>query len=194
MLHLTRAERRRGPAPIDARQMPSGSRKIRHTANAISRYSVVQTGPKIQLGGLNDGLTRPAYQGARLGYVASWPTTDVAATAMIARMPKPTSRLHEDVVEARVMIRFQSSPSRYGGNYKTLITTRSNCPARRQCIVIVRRHPDTARRHYSRCRRAGGVLRRTLHVRYRSFTSGWEIGGMPTASGLTELSSAGPGN
>src|SRR4051812_42862497 len=49
----------------------SGSRKIRHTANAIIRYSVVQTGPKTQLGGLNDGLTRPAYQGARFGYVAS---------------------------------------------------------------------------------------------------------------------------
>ena len=61
------------------------SRKIRQRANAISRYNVVQTGPNTQLGGLNEGLTRLAYQGERLGYVASWPAADVAATAMIAR-------------------------------------------------------------------------------------------------------------
>ena len=32
-----------------------------------SAGKVVQTGPKIQFGGLNDGLVRLAYQGARLG-------------------------------------------------------------------------------------------------------------------------------
>jgi len=42
-------------------------RRIRQTENAISRYKVVQTGPKIQFGGLNDGLVRLAYQGARFG-------------------------------------------------------------------------------------------------------------------------------
>src|SRR6476620_9463751 len=67
----------------------SGSRNIRHTANPDSTYSVVQTGPKIQLGGLNVGLLSPAYQGARFGYVAIWPRTDAATTAVIASAPNP---------------------------------------------------------------------------------------------------------
>ena len=48
-----------------------GNRKMRHTENAINTKSVVQTGAKIQFGGLKEGLASPAYQGARLGYVAS---------------------------------------------------------------------------------------------------------------------------
>jgi hypothetical protein len=41
-----------------------GNRKMRHTENAINRKSVVQTGAKIQFGGLKEGLTSPAYQGS----------------------------------------------------------------------------------------------------------------------------------
>jgi len=36
--------------------------------------SIVQTGPKIQLGGLNDGLFKVAYQPGILGVVKSEPT------------------------------------------------------------------------------------------------------------------------
>ena len=43
---------------------------IRQTEYAIRMKSVVQTGAKIQLGGLNDGFAKPAYQGARFGNVA----------------------------------------------------------------------------------------------------------------------------
>ena len=49
----------------------SGSRRTRHTANAIKKYRTVQTGAKIQLGGLNEGLVSSAYHGVRLGKVAS---------------------------------------------------------------------------------------------------------------------------
>ena len=40
-----------------------GNRKMRHTENAINTKSVVQTGAKIQFGGLKEGLASPAYQG-----------------------------------------------------------------------------------------------------------------------------------
>lgn len=101
-----------------------GRRKIRHTANAISRYSVVQTGPNTQLGGLNDGLTRPAYQGARFGYVVIWPMTDAAVTAMIARKPNPRSRLHDDVAKPR---NFNRQPCRYVVAEKRYKTASSHC-------------------------------------------------------------------
>ena len=47
-------------------------------------YSVVQTGAKIQFGGLNDGFTSPAYQEARFGYVASCPNAEAAITGITA--------------------------------------------------------------------------------------------------------------
>jgi hypothetical protein len=36
---------------------------------------------------LNDGLVKPAYQGARFWYGASWPIADAVATAIVARTP-----------------------------------------------------------------------------------------------------------
>jgi hypothetical protein len=37
-------------------------RQTSHTATAIMRYNTDQTGPNIQLGGIQEGLTNPAYQ------------------------------------------------------------------------------------------------------------------------------------
>lgn len=82
---------------ISARRRPEidvDNRNIRHTENAISMNSVVHTGAKIQLGGLKDGLVSPAYQGARFGKVATWPTTDAVVTDNIANMARPRSRRH----------------------------------------------------------------------------------------------------
>jgi hypothetical protein len=44
-----------------------GNLKMRQTENAIHTKSIVQTGAKIQFGGLKEGLARLAYQGSRLG-------------------------------------------------------------------------------------------------------------------------------
>src|SRR3954471_13629972 len=58
-----------------------------HPAIQSSRLNarVVQIGPNTQFGGLNEGLTSPAYHGARFGNVAIWPTSDAATTTITAR-------------------------------------------------------------------------------------------------------------
>ncbi len=50
----------------------------------IKTYNVVQTGAKIQFGGLKKGLFNPAYQVGMAGVVASEPIAPINKQAIIA--------------------------------------------------------------------------------------------------------------
>ena len=49
----------------------------------MKKYKTVQTGPKIQLGGLNDGLLRLTYQLFIEGVVTKAPKTPIACVRII---------------------------------------------------------------------------------------------------------------
>ena len=74
---------------MDAPARPLG-RHTNHAANAIIKYKADQTGPNTPLGGVHEGLIKPAYQLGSEGVVKIEPT-NAAPKHIPIHTPRPMS-------------------------------------------------------------------------------------------------------